>query len=294
MKVKIFIFLIILILMNILIYFVIPVYAKNKLIETINYHFLYFSFFCVFLTFIFTGKFFLKRKRSYRELEFEKQINELKLRALVAMMNPHFIFNSLNSVQYLINTDKKTEANQYITLMSRLIRMNLDNVNLSFVKLDEELTKLELYLKIEKLRFGNNLSYEIDVGNDFDTNEIRIPNMIIQPFVENSIRHGLIPSDKPGFVKVSFRLENLTINNSRHKFLNIYIIDNGIGYSESINHRKESHTSKGINIIKERLTLLSKELNLPNPLVINDIKKNSPDSQGTEVIISLPPQLYRC
>ncbi|MBK7446269.1 MAG: histidine kinase [Ignavibacteria bacterium] len=91
-------------------------------------------------------------------------MNELKHKALSSMMNPHFIFNSLNSVQYLINIDRKREANDYIALMAKLIRMNLESASESLIRLDEEIKRLDLYLQIEKLRFSDKFSYEITAG----------------------------------------------------------------------------------------------------------------------------------
>ncbi|MBK7160266.1 MAG: histidine kinase [Ignavibacteria bacterium] len=102
--------------------------------------------------------------RDKEKIIINNQVNDLKHKALSSMMNPHFIFNSLNSVQYLINIDRKREANDYISLMAKLIRMNLESASESYIRLDEEIKRLDLYLKIEKLRFSDKFSYDITAG----------------------------------------------------------------------------------------------------------------------------------
>ncbi len=226
-------------------------------------------------------------------LELYKRMNVLQHQALSAMMNPHFIFNSLNSVQHLVNTDRKIEANDYISLMARLIRMNLDTASESFITIEEETKRLELYLTIEKLRCGDKLSYKINIGKNIKPKYTNIPNMIVQPFVENAIWHGLMPSDKNGILVVSFELEDVKIGNETHKFLMIRIIDNGVGLKEAQKNKKQGHISKGIKIIHERLAILSKEMGFPTPVYVKDVKKLKSSSEGTEVILSLPPELYK-
>jgi len=234
---------------------------------------------------------FIKTK-SKEKLEINNQMNELKHKALSSMMNPHFIFNSLNSVQHLINIDRKREANDYISLMARLIRMNLETASQSYIRLDEEIKRLDLYLQIEKLRFSNKFNYEIYTGHDIDPASIMIPNMIIQPFVENSIWHGIMPSGKDGLIKLSFNFENVTVDNSTFKFFTIRITDNGIGLTEAQKSKKEGHNSLGIQIIQDRLILLSKEKKLPKPIV-EDLSIKNKNMKGTEVVLSIPPELYR-
>jgi LytS/YehU family sensor histidine kinase len=171
--------------------------------------------------------------------------------------------------------------------------MNLDTASQSFITIEEETRRLELYLTIEKLRCGEKLSYKINIGNEIEPKLINIPNMIIQPFVENAIWHGLMPSEKNGILIVSFDFEDIAVGNSTHKFLMIRIIDNGIGFKEAQKHKKQGHISKGIKIIRERLAILSKELGFSTPVYFKDIKKLKSSSEGTEIILSLPPDLYK-
>ncbi len=234
---------------------------------------------------------YIKAKETDK-LDISNQVNELKHKALSSMMNPHFIFNSLNSVQYLINIDKKREANDYISLMAKLIRMNLETASESYIRLDEEIMRLDLYLQIEKLRFSSKFKYEIITGACVDPGLILIPNMIIQPFVENSIWHGIMPSGRDGFIKLSFNFEDVTVDDKTFKFFTIRITDNGIGLTEAQKNKKDGHVSQGIKIIQERLILLSKERKMPEP-IFEDLNLKNKDTQGTEVVLSIPPELYR-
>jgi ligand-binding sensor domain-containing protein len=233
------------------------------------------------------------KKKDREKLELANRMNELKHQAVAAMMNPHFIFNSLSSVQYLVNMNKQKEANDYISLMARLVRMNLDIASKAFITLEEELKRLKLYLSIEKLRLENEFNYTVNIDKEIRAASVTIPNMIIQPFVENSIWHGIAPLKTTGIIKVNINYEDIILKEEKYKFLIIRIIDNGVGYSASRQNKKEGHTSRAIKIIEERLTIISRKMNLPVPIVINDLGKRAEGSSGTEVILSLPPELYR-
>ncbi len=234
-----------------------------------------------------------KTKKMSEQLSLTERINSLKHEALSAMMNPHFIFNALNSVQYLINIQKNEEANDYIAMMAKLIRKNLDTAGSGFILLSEEISRLKLYLDLEKLRFQDRFSYEISSGTDIDADSIFIPNMIIQPFVENTIWHGIINPGIKGLITISFSFEDVEIDSTICKSLVIKIIDNGIGIKEARKNKKEDHISKGIQIVEERLKLLSAKLQLPQPIMFEDLSARSSNSHGTEVMISLPPNLYK-
>ena len=235
----------------------------------------------------------LNKKKTREELELSERINELKHQALSAMMNPHFIFNALNSVQYLINCQKNEAANDYIAMMAKLVRKNLDTAGSGFILLSEEIIRLKLYLDLEKLRFQESFSYEIVTGADIDTNCVMIPNMIIQPFVENTLWHGIMNSNSKGVVTISFSIEDVDIESNLYRSLIIKITDNGIGIEQAKKYKKEDHISKGILIIEERLRLLSTKMQLPKPIMFEDLNNRNNNTQGTEVIISLPPPLYK-
>jgi len=166
-------------------------------------------------------------------------------------MNPHFIFNSLNSVQYYINEKKGNEANDYLAKVSHLIRLNLELAGEKNITLSQELERLNLYLELEKLRLGEKLDYKIDLHQEIDPDEQLIPSMIIQPIVENSIWHGITPKNGNGKVEISIFLKN--------KRLLIDINDNGIGLKET--KRAEWRSSKGKKLTEERISLFAKSHN---------------------------------
>ena len=261
--------------------------------DTIWFDFLLISVLVSILVLIIIWRFKLNNKKIRAELELTEKINDLKHQALSAMMNPHFIFNALNSVQYLINSQKNEEANDYIAMMAKLIRKNLDTAGSGFILLSEEINRLKLYLELEKLRFQENFSYEIITGADVDTSSLMIPNMIIQPFVENTLWHGIINSGIKGVVTISFSFEDVDIESVICRSLIIRVTDNGIGINIAKKTKKEDHISKGIQIIEERLKLLSAKMELPKPIMLDDLSNRNDNSHGTEVIISLPPHLYK-
>lgn len=264
-----------------------------RFVETIWFDLLILLLILVAGVLILTWSLRMNTRKIRKELELTERINELKHKALSAMMNPHFIANSLNSMQYLVNSHQYEEANEYVAMMGQLMRKNLDTAGMGFIRLSEEITRLKLYLDIEKLRFQEKFTYEIIEGADVDPNIIMIPNMIIQPFAENSLWHGIINSGNNGFLTISFNFEDVDIDSVICRSLIIKITDNGIGIKEAKKHKKEDHISKGIQIIEERLSLLSAKMQLPQPIVFEDLSSQDNDSQGTEVIISLPPQLYK-
>lgn len=247
---------------------------------------------CFHLVFIYWRIKVHKQKIS-KELELSERFNELKHQALSAMMNPHFIFNSLNSVQYLINSQRNEEANDYIAMMAKLIRKNLDTAGSGFILLSEEINRLKIYLDLEKLRFQDSFTYEISTGRDVEADFILIPNMIIQPFVENSLWHGIINSGTKGLLTISFNFEDVEIDAIIYRSLIIKVTDNGIGINEAKKNKKEDHISKGIQIIEERLKLLSAKMEIPKPIMFEDLSSSNSLSHGTEIIISLPPPLYK-
>ena len=218
--------------------------------------------------------------KKHKELEekriIENKILELRQQALNAMMNPHFIFNSLNSIQNFINNHNKKEANDYLSKFAKLIRQNFDTAQEGFINLQEEIERLKTYLSLEKMRYGENFNYSIVVDDKINKKDIMLPNMIIQPFVENAIWHGILPSKKAGNLLIKFVDDNSSS-------LIIYIIDDGIGFSQKAKKSGVNHKPRGISLIKERLELLNKDRRINNTL---NIKSDA--GSGTKVEIILP------
>ncbi|RZL45092.1 MAG: diguanylate cyclase, partial [Pedobacter sp.] len=189
-----------------------------------------------------------QKDKEQEQLLLKNRILMLEQQALQAMMNPHFVFNVMNSIQHYINTQNTTSANKILTGFARLIRKNLEICTKSYITIDEELEYLNLYLKLEKNRFGDKLKYIISVDENIDKDETLIPSMLLQPYVENAIWHGIMPKETGGEIQINLKIDN---NN-----LNIEIIDDGVGIENSLKAKKDNHISKGMQLTKERLNLL--------------------------------------
>ena len=206
---------------------------------------------------------------------------KIALQSLRREMNPHFIFNSLNSVNQFIAQNDELEANKYLTSYSRLMRNIMDNSNKDFIRLSNEIEQLKEYLDLEHLRFKEKFTYRIIVDEQIDTDMVSIPNMIIQPHLENAIWHGLrYRDDADGILQLSFSL------NENH--IVVVVDDNGIGLkkSEEIKTRNQKvHKSRGLINITERIRLLNSLYH--QQITISIREKEKPD-QGVIVVISFP------
>lgn len=177
---------------------------------------------------------------------------KIALQSLRREMNPHFIFNSLNSVNQFIATNNELEANQYLTKFSKLMRGVMENSAEDFIPFSQELDLLQNYLSLEKTRFTDKFDYELSIDENLNTQNLQVPGMLIQPFLENAIWHGLRYRSEKGFLKLNFNKENET--------LKIEIKDNGIGIDESKkqkNHHQKNREGRGMKNTLERIKLLN-------------------------------------
>lgn len=185
-------------------------------------------------------------------------------------MNPHFIFNSLNSVNQFIAHNNELEANKYLTSYSTLMRKSMENSNTDFITIANELEMISKYLELEKLRFPETFTYSIEVDPFIDAETTKIPNMLIQPNLENAIWHGLRYRESQGMLVVKIqKLDSRIV---------ISIEDNGIGISKSESLKtinQKMHSSRGLKNVKERIHLLNK-------LYKSHIKLDIKDKQGAE------------
>ena len=221
-------------------------------------------------------------------LQVNNRLTEEKLTALRSQMNPHFIFNCLNSIQQFILTGEVDNANKYLSRFSKLIRLVLQYSESNFISLEEEIDMLELYLSLEKTRFGNSFEYKILVDDDLDTDEIKIPNLMIQPFVENAIWHGLMHKEGDRKIDISFRLEN-------DDSIVCEVADNGIGRKRAaeIKERRSleiKHQSKGMQLIKDKIDILKQQFKSDILVELSDVLNSAGDVCGTKVTIQLPLQ----
>jgi LytS/YehU family sensor histidine kinase len=226
------------------------------------------------------------QKNKIQLLQARQKLAEERLTALRSQMNPHFIFNSLNSIQQFILKGDVESANKYLSQFSRLIRLVLQYSEANFITLDEEIDMLHLYLSLEKTRFGDSFEYNIYLEETLDVDEIKIPNLMVQPFVENAIWHGLMHKEGNRKIGIHFSL-------SDERTLQCEIIDNGIGRckSEEIKKMKSvdiKHQSKGMQLIKDKSDILKRQFNKEVLIEINDVMNDASEVSGTRVLIKLP------
>jgi len=212
--------------------------------------------------------------------EMQNELHKLETKAFKLQMNPHFIHNALNSIQSLVINNKNNEASHYINKFAKLLRQVLENSDKNLISLDKELYSLQLYIDLERLRMDMNVDYDVRLNEALPDSEIKIPPLILQPFVENALWHGL--SRKEGDKKIL-----LTID-SRPGWIICQITDNGIGRkkaAESYETFPEGHLSKAVNIIRQRLTDFNQSPGT-EPISFIDLEKNG-EATGTTVIVRI-------
>lgn len=226
-----------------------------------------------------------KLESEKKQAELFRQKAELKMEALRAQMNPHFIFNSLNSINRFILKNDKTQASEYLVKFARLVRMILQNSQSSLITLEDELECLQLYLQLEAMRFNNKFSYAINIKNDVEPFAVKVPPLMIQPFVENAIWHGLMHKQDAGELTITISQDD------QHLFISVK--DNGVGRKEAeiLKHKNNSeYKSVGLKVTAERIALVQPSF-IGSPVVINDLINDDGSAAGTEVVIKLPMML---
>lgn len=226
----------------------------------------------------------IKQKKVHernQRLELQNKMVELRQQAFASMMNPHFIFNCLNSIQYFINRNDNNNANQYLADFAKLIRSTLEDSAKGFIDLESELEKINLYIDLERIRFGDRLKFEVELESSLDARNILIPTMILQPFIENSIWHGIQPANIEGIIC-------LKVHTVSEQYIQLLITDNGVGVSQQERSpiEKEQRKRIGLALTRERLKSLSELTGRKFGYRIFDNK--SSESSGTTVEITLP------
>lgn len=208
--------------------------------------------------------------------------NELK--ALRAQMNPHFVFNSLNSIQNFIMSSDGEEAVKYLSKFAKLMRTILNNSERATVTIREEIHALQLYLELEVLRFENKFDYTIEIDPGIDQDFYEIPTMLIQPYVENAIIHGLMPKPSKGHLLIKIDMDKTHIICT--------VIDTGIGRKRSMQLKEKSgkkeHVSMGMRITRDRLAVLNNIHNSNLSVNITDLVTEEKEPQGTKIEIFIP------
>jgi ligand-binding sensor domain-containing protein len=224
-----------------------------------------------------------KKRELYLQKERDSLINRVQvagLEALRSQMNPHFLYNVLNSVNSFISKNDRNTANKFLVDFGKLMRHILDNSGKHIHSIEEELEFLNLYLSFEYLRFSDIFNYEIKVDPAFESNKILVPTMLIQPLLENSIRHGLRPRKGGGMLNLLIEI--------KHDVLQISIVDNGIGMKESAKKTIDSnHRSCGRNNIKERIEILKNIYDKEIDFETSDLTDTGKKVTGTVVKITI-------
>ena len=230
--------------------------------------------------------FFYKTTRENIEMGLRQRMLETERALLRTQMNPHFIFNALNSVQSFITSNNQLEAVRFLSKFAKLMRMILDHSMQQFVPLGNELASLGLYIDLEKARFNNRFNYRIDVDSNVDEELLSVPPMLIQPFVENAILHGLMHKSEGGLIVIR-------ISNNGNKTLTCQITDNGVGRKAAaeIERGEKAHRSVGMQLTRERLQDLNRKTKSELSYTITDLEDAAGNALGTQVTIVMPVQV---
>jgi hypothetical protein len=224
------------------------------------------------------------KKKQQAEFEHLVEVSKAELTALRAQMNPHFVFNALNSIQHYILNSKGDEAVRYLSKFAKLIRLILSNSEKQIVTINEDIEALKLYLELERMRFENKFDYAIHIDSSIDGDYDEIPPMLIQPYLENAILHGINPKDGNGDIDISMKIVN--------QFIKISIKDDGIGRekSKSVQSLQPAarHKSLGMKITKDRVRILNTIHQSNLNVNIIDLYNEKNEAIGTQVDLFIP------
>ncbi len=218
-----------------------------------------------------------------RKLRAEKRSVAMEQRLLRAQMNPHFIFNSLASIQNYIINEKPEEASMYLSRFSQLVRNVLDNSVEEYVSLENEISAIGNYMELQKARYADKLNFTIEVDPKIDPETMCIPPMLAQPFIENAIEHGIKHRETPGHIYISFSREDHLIH--------FEVEDDGVGREKAaeIEHRQQSHhRSMSTTITRDRLMTINRKMKKKIRLEIIDLKDENDNTCGTKVTFRIP------
>jgi tetratricopeptide (TPR) repeat protein len=225
-----------------------------------------------------------KADQEIKETEFQRNLADISLTALRSQMNPHFIFNCLNSIKLYTTQNDTQAASEYLTKFSRLIRLVMENSRNDRISLSDELEALRLYIEMEAMRFKEKLSYTILVDKDVEMDYIEIPPLLLQPYVENAIWHGLMHKEEGGRIDITASMKK------NESILEINIADNGVGRTKAEELQSKSatrHKSYGMKVTSERIALINQIYKTGANVAIHDIINDSGVVAGTHVIIQI-------
>lgn len=221
-------------------------------------------------------------KNKIARRETDHQLILLEQQALQSMMNPHFIFNTLGSIQNYLLQNKSGEAGLYLSQFAKLIRMNISSINSNMISIEEEVLRLRIYLDLEQFRMENRFEYSIEYGKDIEEDEVYIPSMLVQPFVENSVWHGISPLVGKGLIRILFIMPSPDT-------VQVIVEDNGVGIkqSKSFSSNDEDHLHLTMDVIRKRLEIIGKKRNVDTSMEITEAFPES-TNPGTKVTLTVP------
>jgi sensor histidine kinase YesM len=226
-----------------------------------------------------------KQKHQLEKTDLEHQQMELQGRLLRTQMNPHFIFNSLNSIQSYITSNDQYNAETYLSKFAKLMRSILENSRHSFISLEQDLSTLKIYLELEQLRFEGQFEYKIEIDEEIDIDNTYIPPMLIQPYIENAIIHGLIGKlEEKGLLTLKFNLDT-------ESTIKCILEDNGIGREKAQELKARSikpYKSLGMQVTKERMEMISEINKVYFEERFDDLKDEKGKALGTRVELIIP------
>jgi len=225
-----------------------------------------------------------KISQQLKEAQLQARINDANLAALSSQMNPHFIFNCLNSIRLYAEQNNVEAAGEYLSMFAQLIRNTLHNARREKILLQDELDSMGLYLKLEAMRFKEKLKYQIVVDDNVDVDFVEIPPMLVQPYIENAIWHGLMHKEDGGTIRLHFK-------QSTDDVLIVTVEDNGVGRQNSANIKWVALTkqkSYGTQITSERIALINEKYHINATVQTTDLRNNKNEPCGTLVTLKIP------
>ncbi|MGB0522911.1 MAG: histidine kinase, partial [Flammeovirgaceae bacterium] len=220
-------------------------------------------------------------REAQGKIQLEQKVIELRNEALKAQINPHFAFNSLNSIQKLISEENSKASEIYLAKFGSLLRLVLEHSNQKLIRIADEIQLLETYLELEKLRFKDKLRYQFTIEKEIDIHDYFMPPLLLQPFIENALLHGILPKASGGNINITFKEKGTDQ-------LVCMIVDDGLGINHRKQHKLHGSTSRGLAISKERVESLTSLYKMPCTITITDRKEIDHTVTGTAVEISLP------
>jgi hypothetical protein len=223
----------------------------------------------------------IKSKAREKSMQ-ERRMGELEMQALRAQINPHFIFNALNSIQHYYAEHDEHKANYYMNLFAQLIRRTLHYSKTHWLSLKEELETVETYIALERMRFKDAFEYVLILNNVINPDQVRIPAMLLQPYIENAINHGIRLSDKKSGLMLRLQIT------MEQKVLVCSIEDNGIGIGKAQKYKRAGHSSMGMLINKQRIDTINLMYKTDISVSVKDKSELDPDSSGTIITVQIP------